>query len=117
MSILLETAINLGIRKEEKCDGLYFRGRVGTYGAFPGKRYIAQTAKLIVLKKKSCPGCGQCDAFWEWFTESEGKEVDFSEIEDGKIYVPIFIVDGTDIEGGYVDDWHYEFKEVKDGDA
>lgn len=113
MSDFLQMAEDAGIREKETCKGLFFRGRVGTYRTYhPGNLYLAQKRQLHLLKRKSCPGCGQCECFWEWFDESEADAIDLGDIQDSKIYTPIFIIDGHDWEGGYVDDYHYEFREV-----
>ena len=108
--------LKLEIEKKDdgyECKGLFFRASVSYYHVDGEK--ICHKAELRLLKRKSCTGCNKCGSFFEHLSIGEVEDlIDMSGIENGKIYAPVFVEDSRDYEGGYCDDWHWEFTKVEE---
>lgn len=64
------------------CIGLKYRADISTRTT---KRGIQRLVHLRLLKRKSCPGCQECEKLWTWF--QEGAFVHrFNEVEHGRMY-------------------------------
>ncbi len=103
--------ISVEIKEDEnKCKGLFFRGKINSY-YIEGKK-IVQAFEINLLKKMSCKGCDQCYGFWDYYNTCGTEDIDITEIKHGKIYSPKFIADIHDWETNIVDEWHYELEEI-----
>ena len=100
------------MNNEDKCKGLFFRGRVSQYMGGDGTSMLERRS-LHLLKRMSCNSCEQCGWMLEDISEflCEQSVEFFGDIEDGKIYTISCIIDGRDWETGYPDDWHYAINE------
>lgn len=95
------------------CKGLFFRGSVNVY--HDGKGRITEKKEIRLLKRKSCEGCEDCFDWWDYMSMCDiNEEIGLSHIEHGKLYTPICITGDPNWETGIVDEWWYEFQEVKD---
>lgn len=86
------------IAKKDTCKGLFWRGSVSTYVTDLGLT-IGVKKMLRFLKKKSCPGCAQCQWVLEHIDEdtSQNRVMDYiGDIKQGAVYT--YEVDG-DKEG------------------
>lgn len=93
------------------CKGLIFRGKVNE---FVTEVRVARHVEVSLLKRQSCPGCEKCGHFLEDARESLGwGSLHLDNIEHGKIYRAKTVIDSTDWESGFADEWHTEFEEVK----
>lgn len=89
------------------CEGLIFRCRVNTY--FSNNRYVDQTS-FNLLKRKSCPGCEECEWLLEILSEFYNNEVVmFDEVADGGLYRLTIVNTHIDHETGRVDDFDFKF--------
>jgi hypothetical protein len=107
------------IKTEAKnCTGLIFRGYVTQYRGGNDGTTINERKGLKLLKRKSCNMCPSCgydlDMIGEYLNDGL---IDFSPIEDGKLYRVIMTNFGRDWETGIIDEWDYEIVEVKDEDT
>lgn len=102
-------------KNKTTCQELVFKGDVQFYVG--KRREIIQKIRLIPMNKLSCKGCDNCfgsvsgGRLYEEMLE--GGIQGFEKVEEGKLYKIECIVDGTDWETGYVDDWHLEIVEYK----
>ena len=74
-------------KKKSDCKGLVFRGSVNPF--LSAHRSFEVKKSLRLLKRKSCPGCKDCEWVWENMNQDlyDAGRVDILEdIEDGKIY-------------------------------
>jgi len=75
------------MQDKPECKGLIFRASDGMY--LSTHRSLEHRVSLRLLKRKSCPGCPECDWLWELIEEdlSETSEF-FRDIKPGKMYTP-----------------------------
>lgn len=90
------------------CVGVYFRYTENNY--FVEGKLVFQK-QLSLLKKKSCAGCETCgwilDDAQNGITESGNEFFEFpANLKHGDVVELRFIVDSTDWETGYVEDYH-----------
>ena len=97
------------------CRGLFFRGYRSQWTDHNrDQRYcVRQDVQLRLLKKKSCKGCAQCGSFWEHVRYADSDSFDLSQIEKGKIYMPVFQGWGRNQKSGEIEGT-YVFAEVTD---
>jgi len=92
--------------EKDHCIGLIFRGYRNFYMQ-GGKIELKQGIRL--LKRKSCPGCNDCEYLLEDANESIScGSLIFPEIEDGAEYSVRNTNIRTDWESGMVDSWDTE---------
>lgn len=112
---------NLGLMnviKDEKkasCKGLVFRGYITQYMG-SDMTSIHERKGLKLLKRKSCNMCSNCgydlDDIKEFLLEGL---VDFSPIEDGKLYRVEAVNGYIDYFTGIYEDYNYEIVEIIEG--
>ena len=102
--------------KEEHCKGLIFRGYTTQYMGSDGTS-IHERKGLKLLKRKSCNACNNCGYDLDDIREHilEGL-IDFSPIEDGKLYRVGAQNGSRDWETGVYEDYEYVIVEVKEED-
>ena len=118
MKMLLNLdSILLNESKVKSCKGLIFRGYVTQYIGGNGTT-INERKGLKLLKRKSCNMCPSCGYDLDMINEylSDGL-IDFSPIENGKLYRVIMTNLGRDWETGHLEYWDYEIIEIKNEDT
>lgn len=105
-----EFTLSVDVTPSFECPGNVYRYRERNYQTKNGYR---NGFELILLKKQSCLGCEQCDydpddelADHEYRIEIDGV------VEDGDMVQLGIVVDSTDWETGYADDWHVVARKV-----
>jgi len=95
-----KTVINEIPTKE--CKGIFWKGKTSAFVS--SHKSIEIRKSLILLKRKSCPGCEECECIWEHLNEDIWEEYSYlNNIENNKIYTfKVNILSG--IENGI----HYE---------
>lgn len=99
-------------KKENACKGQIFKADVSFYRTSRG---FAETTKLNLMKRMSCPGCEYCGWVFEEISKI-GYGYDFTipnEIEHGKFYTLVMTNPNRDWETGVVDDWDVEVVEFE----
>lgn len=102
--------------KTNSCKGLVYKASINRYIS-PKTGVISADFKLSPRKKLSCPGCPMCDWIKEDLPEifcnrnTQNSIHNMENMEDGKYYTIVSVVDSTDWETGYVDDYHFELRE------
>ena len=105
---ILEEVMNPSV-----CEGMYFRGKVSHYRGSDGCSFH-QRKSLQLLKKRSC-FCEQCLITLDDIGEcSYEVGIDFNGIEDGAVYMFVFVEDGRDWETNYLEEWHYKLVKVEE---
>lgn len=94
----------------ENCKGLVFRAHVNQY--LQNGR-IVQHKELRLLKRRSCPGCKDCEWLLEQLSESLNLEMVNLDNVDSPLMYKLEAHIGTD-EYGYVDEAEFEFVETDD---
>jgi len=99
---------------QNTCKGLIYRCRVNNY--VNGKGELLSQIRMIPLKRLSCKGCDHCACVIDTLSEDVANDLipDLTRVVSGKIYKLIYIETGIDYETGVVDDWDWEFREVKE---
>ena len=99
---------------EAPCKGRFYRGRVSFYGT---AERLTETLKLIYLKRRSCKGCQDCEGGMglEEHIRMVGLEgMNIGDIREGGLYRLAVTNIHRDWETGDIDEWDYEFTEVKE---
>lgn len=106
--------------KQEPCKGLVFRCERTAWG--DGGEINFKT-RFRLLKRKSCPGCEQCDFLWEDVGERLSMAYDWSTADpiihegvNGKMYRLMVTNMSTDWETGICDDYDLELREYNEED-
>ena len=95
-----------------ECKGQFYRAACSTYRTKTG---ISRRVELKILKRKSCPGCEQCEWVYSEFGECEEGlcHVIFDHVENGMTYKPELKILSTDHETGRADDWEIYMAKVE----
>lgn len=115
--LLMMISLNdIEINATNECKGLIFRGYVTHY---IGVDYTTLNERkgLKLLKRKSCNGCEGCGNRLEMIGEylNDGL-IDFSPVEDGKLYRIAIVNIVRDWETGIIDEWEYEIVEYNENE-
>lgn len=97
------------LQSASKCKGHVFRGKLSSY--LNSKGHYVLTQSMILLKRKSCQGCEQCDGL-NSFNEDLGMDrrpIMPEFLEDGALYKLNVVNVSRDWETGHTDDWDWEF--------
>ena len=87
------------------CKGAFARYRETAY-RLTAARGVRHSWELYELRRRSCPGCPQCDSIWDILDEfPEEIELDPA-LQNGDVVALSVVVDSTDWETGHADDWH-----------
>jgi len=97
-------------KQEGKCKGLIFRGKLNTF--FSIDKYVYQES-MVLLKKKSCPGCQECQFLLDDLPEMLDRGNLINDFEDGALYKLEMSNVITDWETGHADDWGLLFNKIK----
>ncbi|MCK5020020.1 MAG: hypothetical protein KAS32_23405 [Candidatus Peribacteraceae bacterium] len=92
------------------CKGVVYRASVYSGMTKLGPMFRVRLKKL---KRKSCPGCENCDWVEESLQEGTGI-INMNDVEDKKMYTPRICNQQTDWETGYVDGYDFRLEEVKE---
>lgn len=97
-----------------KCKGLIFKSYIYS---FASKNYIAHNIKLVIAKRKSCPGCEKCGWILEQYSEALGNDVEvpivnLDIVRNNRFYRLGTCNEKTDFETGYVDYFDFKLTEV-----
>lgn len=96
----------------DKCKGLFFRCRINAFEGNNGNYY--KSLSLILLKRRSCSGCTDCDMIREYMTEGdEMHELSVDRMKHGAVY-QILVQAYFNSYEGYCDDAEIEINEVKE---
>lgn len=87
----------------DPCKGLFCRYINRMFRTRAGVRHVQE---LRVLRRMSCEGCPACGSIEDHLHEFPDS-VEFSPaLQDGDVAELSIVVDSTDWETGYADDWH-----------
>ena len=116
----MTTTITLDLtpsQPKSQCRGLFYRVERSAY--VQGRGEYGERTRTRFLKRKSCPGCEDCERQLEAFQSDmgEGASVEINPLPDvqfpqPRLYQLSCVVTSTDWETGYADDWTWVFKEV-----
>lgn len=97
-----------------ECKGLKFSCHFNRW--MGSDRSYNESVKMYPLKKKSCPGCVECDWLREFLVEDlcDGSCLHDIDVEHGEIYEYVVTDKGfRDYETGYYEDMQCGFRKVK----
>jgi hypothetical protein len=103
------------VNEEPQCKGIFFRGKFNSFYN-DRKKSITVKKELVLLKRKSCKGCEQCDWIWDYIWEdcNDNPLEDYiGEIENGKLYT-FTVHTSRDWESGYEEIDCITFDEIKE---
>ena len=100
-------------KEQPDCKGQIFRADVSQY--WNGEDFGSRI-RMRRLKRKSCPGCQNCDYLLEYLDEfcSEQSVILPDNPKHGALYELICTITGHDFETGYPDDFELSFEKVKE---
>jgi hypothetical protein len=89
--------------KKSECVGKFFRAQRSYF--MTGNGGFSLQIRMTPLKRKSCPGCKDCEWIMDEIQEGISCETPplIESVENGKIYKIGFANISTDFETGYVD--------------
>lgn len=97
------------------CKGLFFKGHINAFFvARDNLTKIERRESLVLMKRRSCPGCAKCNSFLHQMQDTiYNKTLVLPEIEEDRIYSMKWNVTSRDIETGVADDWEIEVFKIK----
>jgi len=99
----------------EKCVGIFYRADIQES---PTKRGFMKVIRLNKLKRKSCPGCNQCEGIEPDMQKRPMSHImNMDEVKHGRVYSPAMADltwDSTPDGSAVVVDWRWNLVEVKE---